>query len=232
MTLKPNSTAEPGFSYDWSLSPAASFSWCHVAFILSKLPQFKVKNRMFTQKALNSKSHFMLGFIWLLTMKRPNTPRSTPPLKLWDFSSGILVVSSKWDHSVRIAIQMSLINYSISASLELEPSCAVKWVGSRMFILRKYPWLQMKWFKYLERTLHGCSVMWKTMAFTKNTMAWLGLSCESVEEDERGWWSCLQSGWVCECVSVWACERGRTMEGRGGRVPCSIHRTLVVEVLA
>lgn len=52
MTLKPNSTAEPGFSDDWSLSPAASFSWCHVAFILSKLPQFKVKNRTFTQKAL------------------------------------------------------------------------------------------------------------------------------------------------------------------------------------
>lgn len=142
------------------------------------------------------KSHFMLGFIWSLTMKRPNTPRSTPPLKLWDFSSDIFVVSSKWDHSVRIAIQMSLINYSISASLELEPSCAVKWVGSRMFILRKYPWLQMKWFKYLERTLHGCSVMWKTMAFTKNTMAWLRLSCEggrrrAVEPPEVG-------------VSVWA----------------------------
>lgn len=170
------------------------------------------------------KSHFMLGFIWSLTMKRPNTPRSTPPLKLWDFSGGIFVVSSKWDHSVRIAIQMSLINYSISASLELEPSCAVKWVGSRMFILRKYPWLQMKWFKYLERTLHGCSVMWKTMAFTKNTMAWLRLSCESVKEDRGGRWSCLKL--------AWACERGRTMEGRSGWVPCSIHRTLVVEVLA
>lgn len=90
MTLKPTSTAEPGFSYDWSLHPATSFSWCHVAFILSKLPQFQVKNRMFTQKALlKAILCWVLCDRWL--WKDP-----TPPDQLRPWSSETSPVASLW----------------------------------------------------------------------------------------------------------------------------------------
>lgn len=122
------------------------FAWCHTAFILSKLLQFKVTvlkkvNPLRKKLTKNLFSQFYVILYIIIDHQKTQHLQLCPTPRAATSQNVIFVVSSKWDHQIRIVIQISLINYSVSAFLRFKPRCIVKLVGFKMFILRKCPWL-------------------------------------------------------------------------------------------
>lgn len=77
------------------------------------------ENVLRKKKKFTNNLFFFYNFMFFYTIidQKIQHLQLSPTPKAATSQNDIFVVSSKWDHQTRIVIQMSLINYSVSASL-------------------------------------------------------------------------------------------------------------------